>query len=823
MSRTGRRQAKDGWKRVVVALIMGTAAVVAVVWKMGFGPATVGSDAHSMRRMPSSSAASSLYSSSSLSSVSGGVVLTVFSAQPSLDASVNRMRAMVGGVRMTDATAVVPPHTRIRHYIFNTDQQASYLQTHGKQCLDGAKDDGTLSEAGDGGVVFKRFQELVESGRPHLAQELWKYCALQHEPTLTSQDKEFRTFANVYLDTDSPLLMTLEDVVSGMKNVAVLGEDRSFPRTLHGSFLVLKHDQRTIARHMVKQLMETPDRVLDASPLLLPSTLYETIIPPNNNDKTQSLTTNNEWNILEQRCHIHPLKAKTMMTSPTIPSSPRMTHYCPVEAGYCCEILDTSESHSVVLMTKHPLLPYQVLPTTPNLPRPFQSVESKTIGDTNVVVHHERNLPFITTVREEVIPRPDGEMSTTPSFFDTLLANDCLPSNLECNLCLRNKKGATCKICAKQCPCYCKSLCKLTVEPKFVAKEIHITPPLYRKDPNRLIPRIVHQTWFEPVTPEKYPNMSRLIESWKRSGWEHRFYTDESAGAFLSMHFPPEVREAFDTILPVAFKADLFRYCVLLINGGIYADMDVLLEANLEAIGNDVGFMTPMDEPGKLSNHRMCLWNGFIASAPGHPYLVKVVESVVNGVRNRFTSVDTDHTLCPNPELSVSHAFDTLFTAGPCILGASLNRVLGRHPQTQFEPGDIPVPNKANVVKGATMFVLDSEVGDDGGLLGIPGRTIILKQDKWDMGAHRFTWVEQNLVVAATDFEDYDDRKILDETDGDTPEHYSKTHAKVGVYGLEKLYVDRHSANEDVKLLLHSQSSFQHSHSRQAFTTTVIE
>jgi hypothetical protein len=40
-----------------------------------------------------------------------------------------------------------------------------------------------------------------------------------------------------------------------------------------------------------------------------------------------------------------------------------------------------------------------------------------------------------------------------------------------------------------------------------------------------------------------------------------------------------------------------------------------------------------------------------------------------------------------------------------------------------------------------------------------------LKQDKWDMKAHRFTWVEQNLVVAATDFEDYDDRKNLDETD----------------------------------------------------------
>jgi mannosyltransferase OCH1-like enzyme len=53
-----------------------------------------------------------------------------------------------------------------------------------------------------------------------------------------------------------------------------------------------------------------------------------------------------------------------------------------------------------------------------------------------------------------------------------------------------------------------------------------------------------------------------------------------------------------------AFKADLFRYCVLLIRGGVYADMDVLLETNLDdAIANDIGFMTPIDEVSLISNH----------------------------------------------------------------------------------------------------------------------------------------------------------------------------------------------------------------------------
>ena len=90
--------------------------------------------------------------------------------------------------------------------------------------------------------------------------------------------------------------------------------------------------------------------------------------------------------------------------------------------------------------------------------------------------------------------------------------------------------------------------------------------------------------------------MSRLIESWKRSGWSYQFYDDAAAAKFLSLHFPPEVREAYDAIIPGAFKADLFRYCVLLIRGGVYADMDVMLESNLDAaIPEDVGFMVPVD------------------------------------------------------------------------------------------------------------------------------------------------------------------------------------------------------------------------------------
>jgi hypothetical protein len=435
---------------------------------------------------------------------------------------------------------------------------------------------------------------------------------------------------------------------------------------------------------------------------------------------------------------------------------------CPIPSGYCCHVTTSTTGHLPVMALRHPV-------------RASHDQQKHGVEAANLFVSlvEEIHLPL------EMRVTPDE----TPNFFDILLHNDCLPTQKNCFKCL--KVNGNCESCHEACPCYCRALCRIRPPPKQVVKEYRVYPPQYKKHSSRLIPKLIHQTWYEPVTKEGYPNMSRLIESFKQSGWEYTFYDDDTAAKFLSDHFPPEVREAYDSILPGAFKADLFRYCVLLVKGGVYADMDVLLETNLdEAVADDVGFMTPIDQPGSNVGHRSCLWNGFLAVAPGHPFLAKTIELVVNNIRNRFTAVDYDDMLCPNPVLSVSHSVDTLFTCGPCILGAAINTVIGRHMQNEFEIGDVDIWGKQRETASA----------DDARFL-IPGRTIILNQNKQDMGAHRFTWTEHNLMVAATDMPDYDDRPP-------TVVHYSKTHLKVGVYGLQKLYKDSHRANEEIRVIV---------------------
>merc|ERR1719491_2920442 len=108
-----------------------------------------------------------------------------------------------------------------------------------------------------------------------------------------------------------------------------------------------------------------------------------------------------------------------------------------------------------------------------------------------------------------------------------------------CSKCLRKKTpniGGNCNICDAICECYCKYLCRIKPKTKFIKKVLYVTPPfLIKNNNNRLIPRIIFQTWFENPTlyPNKYPNLSRIVESWKQSGYEYYFYNDDDAASFI--------------------------------------------------------------------------------------------------------------------------------------------------------------------------------------------------------------------------------------------------------------------------------------------------
>ncbi len=216
----------------------------------------------------------------------------------------------------------------------------------------------------------------------------------------------------------------------------------------------------------------------------------------------------------------------------------------------------------------------------------------------------------------------------------------------------------------------------------------------------------------------------------------------------------------------------------MLIYGGIYSDVDVELTADLDSLlEGDIGFLIPVDEPGRDEGKGSCMWNGLMATAPGHPFIAKAIELIVNQVLNRFTAVDIDNMLCPGVALDHSHAWDLLYITGPCIIGAAINVLLGKHMQSDIIPGYLNTSSA---------------------LSEIPGRSIILSQNKEDMGWHRFTWLDKNIIVAGTDCPDYEDR-------GDQ-KHYSDKppSIKMALFGTKNVYKDFMPKNEDIEIIVAS-------------------
>ena len=55
--------------------------------------------------------------------------------------------------------------------------------------------------------------------------------------------------------------------------------------------------------------------------------------------------------------------------------------------------------------------------------------------------------------------------------------------------------------------------------------------------------------------------------------FQHYIYDDGMCREFIKKNFNREVLHAYDSLEPDAFKADLWRYAILYINGGVYVDI----------------------------------------------------------------------------------------------------------------------------------------------------------------------------------------------------------------------------------------------------------
>uniref|UniRef100_A0A6C0IMD2 Glycosyltransferase n=1 Tax=viral metagenome TaxID=1070528 RepID=A0A6C0IMD2_9ZZZZ len=161
----------------------------------------------------------------------------------------------------------------------------------------------------------------------------------------------------------------------------------------------------------------------------------------------------------------------------------------------------------------------------------------------------------------------------------------------------------------------------------------------------QIIPLNIFQTWYTKDLPE---HMRKRVELLKTQNPEFTYYLfdDNDCREFIKTNFDNDVLNAYDTLLPGAYKADLWRLCVLYIHGGIYMDIKLACVNNFKLIKLIYNNHYVKDRPINS------IYNAFMVSSKNNNFLYKGIMQIVENVKEKY------------------YGFDPLCPTGPIMLGA---------------------------------------------------------------------------------------------------------------------------------------------------------
>lgn len=165
---------------------------------------------------------------------------------------------------------------------------------------------------------------------------------------------------------------------------------------------------------------------------------------------------------------------------------------------------------------------------------------------------------------------------------------------------------------------------------------------------SQMIPRKIHQTNERSQIPLNMNDAIRDIISMNPE-YEHFYYNGDDRRRFLSQHFEPRVLNCYNKLIPGAYKADLFRYCVLYIEGGVYLDTGFMALKPLRKIIQPTDtFVSAKDRP--LNS----IYNAFICSTPQHPILREIIDVVLDRIEKEEYGSDS---LYPTGPIAAGYGF----------------------------------------------------------------------------------------------------------------------------------------------------------------------
>lgn len=188
---------------------------------------------------------------------------------------------------------------------------------------------------------------------------------------------------------------------------------------------------------------------------------------------------------------------------------------------------------------------------------------------------------------------------------------------------------------------------------KLIRAIISRKSTLFPKTNEQKIPRLIIQTNEDDYIPESmFAATSTVLD--KNPNYDYVYFDNKRAREYIRSNYDLAVLDAYDSLIPGAYKADLFRYCVLYIKGGVYIDMGMICLTSLDdVIGHNDTFISPED------NGTSGLYNAFMCCEPLNPIVGEAIRLCVLNIQNR------DYTNSP------------LGITGPLLLSKAFENITG--------------------------------------------------------------------------------------------------------------------------------------------------
>ena len=146
------------------------------------------------------------------------------------------------------------------------------------------------------------------------------------------------------------------------------------------------------------------------------------------------------------------------------------------------------------------------------------------------------------------------------------------------------------------------------------------------------IPRNIFQTWeSKKIPPLMFQNILLIV----RNNPKFRYYLfdDNDCQKFIKDNFSEEILNAYNNLIPGAYKADLWRYCILYKMGGIYIDI------KYKPINGFKLYNLLEKEHWVLDIDNKNIYNAIMVCKPGNQILLNAINKIVENVKNKYYGI----------------------------------------------------------------------------------------------------------------------------------------------------------------------------------------